>query len=127
MKHIAIFRQPFFDMVLCGEKTIESRWSKNKIVPYHRVNIGDDILLKLSGSPVTATAKVGDVKYFELTPQIAENIRLKYGKQIGIDRFENWESYTNKRYCTLIWFENVKTIKPLKVPRSNGAGWIVWK
>lgn len=58
MKHIAIFRQPFFDMVLCGEKTIESRWSKNKIAPYHRVNIGDDILLKLSGSPVTAAAKV---------------------------------------------------------------------
>jgi len=25
MKHIAILKQPFFDMVLNGEKTIESR------------------------------------------------------------------------------------------------------
>ena len=47
MKHLAILRQPFFDMVLNGEKTIESRWSMNKIAPYKKVNIGDEILLKL--------------------------------------------------------------------------------
>ena len=39
MKHIAILRQPFFDMVLSGEKTIESRWSMNKVAPYNKINI----------------------------------------------------------------------------------------
>ena len=127
MKHIAILRQPFFDMVLNGEKTIESRWSMNKIAPYKKVNIGDEILLKLTGQPVTATAKVQDVKYYQLTPDIVEDIRTKYGKQIGTDKFENWESTLQKKYCSLIWLEDVKTINPLKVPRSNGAGWIVLK
>lgn len=127
MKHLAILRQPFFDMVLNGEKTIESRWSMNKIAPYNKVNIGDEILLKLTGQPATATAKVKDVKFYELTPEIVEDIRIKYGKQIGTDKFEDWETTLQKKYCTLIWLADVKTIKPFEVPRSNGAGWILLK
>ena len=127
MKHIAILRQPFFDMVLNGEKTIESRWSMNKIALYKKVNIGDEILLKLTGQPVTATAKVQDVKYYQLTSDIVEDIRIKYGKQIGTDKFEDWQDTKQKKFCTLIWLKDVKKITPLVVPRSNGAGWIVLK
>ena len=127
MKHLAIFKQPFYDMVLSGEKTIESRWSMNKIAPYNKVNIGDEILLKLTGQLVTATAEVKDFKYFELTPEIAEDIRLKYGREIGIDKFENWDETRQKKYLTLIWLEDVTIIKPLRVPRSNGSGWIILK
>lgn len=127
MKHIAILRQPFFNMVLNGEKTIESRWSMNKIAPYKKVSIGDEILLKLTGQPVTAIAKVKDVKYYELTPIIVEQIRVKYGKKIGTDKFEDWQSTLKKKYCTLIWLENIQTISPINVPKSNGAGWLIVK
>lgn len=48
MRHLAILRQPFFVLVLNGEKTIENRWSMNKIDPYKKVNIGDELLLKRS-------------------------------------------------------------------------------
>lgn len=126
MEHIAILRQPFFDMVLNGEKTIESRWSMNKVA-LQKVNVGDKILLKLTGNPVTATARAKAVKYYELTPELVEQIRLKYGKQIGTDKFEDWSSTLKKKYCTLIWLEDVKIIEPMQVPRSNGAGWIVVK
>ena len=125
MKHIAILRQPFFNMILNGEKTIESRWSMNRIAPYKKLNIGDEILLKLTGQPVTATAKVKDVKYYDLTPEIVEDIRKKFGKEIGTDKFENWDITLQKKYCTLIWLEDVTRIKPIQVRRSNGAGWIV--
>lgn len=127
MKHIAILRQPFFDMVLNGEKTIESRWSMNKIAPYKQVNIGDEILLKITGHPATARARVKGVRYYELTPQIVEEIRIRYGKQIGTDKFKDWQATLQKKYCTLIWLENVQRIEPMEVPRSNGAGWIVVK
>ena len=62
MKHIAILKQPFFNMVLNDEKTIESRWSMHKVALFHRVSVGDEILLKETGKHVTATAKVKDVK-----------------------------------------------------------------
>ncbi len=127
MKHIAILRQPFFNMVLSGEKTIESRWSMHKVAPYGKVKVGDLILLKETGKDVTATARVKDVKYYELTPFVAEDIKMNFGKEIGIDKFENWEVYAHKNYCTLIWLEDVKKIDPIQVPRSNGAGWIVVK
>ena len=127
MTHIAILRQPFFDMVLSGEKTIESRWAMNRIAPYKKVEKGDVILLKETGKDVTATARVKEVAFYELTPKIVEDIRVKFGKQIGTDKFEDWQSTLHKKYCTLIWLEDVKKIESMKVPRSNGAGWIVLK
>lgn len=127
MQHIAILRQPFFDMVLNGIKTIESRWSMHKVAPYNKVSVGDEILLKQTGKEVTAKAIVKDVKYYELTPKLVEQIRIKYGKQIGTDYFEDWKSTLQKKYCSLIWLDKVTKINPQKVPRSNGAGWIVIK
>ena len=125
MIHIAIMRQPFYDMVLSGEKTIESRWSKNKIAPYKKINSGDTILFKLTGKPATAMAKVEKVEFYELTPQIAEEIKLQYGMQIGTDKFEDLNKYANKNYCTLIWLTQVKQIESTNVPKSHGAGWII--
>ena len=127
MQHIAILRQPFFDMVLSGEKTIESRWSMNKVAPYGKVSVGDEILLKETGKDVTAVATAEKVLFFKLTPEIVEEIRLHYGKQIGTDKFEDWEATLHKRYCTLIWLSNVKNVAPIKVKRSNGAGWLLMK
>ncbi len=127
MQHIAILKQPFFDMVLSGEKTIESRWSMVKVAPYKKVSVGDKILLKETGKDVTATANVKKVQFYELTPEIVEDIRIKYGKQIGTDKFEDWKSTLQKKYCTLIWLDEVTPVAPIKVKRSNGAGWIVLK
>lgn len=127
MQHIAILKQPFFDMVLSGEKTIESRWSMVKVAPYKKVSVGDKILLKETGKDVTATANVKKVQFYELTPEIVEDIRIKYGKQIGTDKFEDWKSTLQKKYCTLIWLDEVTPVAPIKVKRSNGAGWIVSK
>ncbi len=127
MEHIAILRQPFFDMIIRGEKTIESRWSMNRSAPFNKVQAGDKILLKRTGCPVTATATAKKVMQFELTPDKVEDIRVMYGKQIGTDKFEDWQDTLHKKYCTLIWLENVEEIEPIEVPRSNGAGWIVVK
>lgn len=125
MTHIAIFRQPFFDMVLDGEKTIESRWAMHKVAPYGKIKKGDKILLKETGKDVTATAVAGRVEFFQLTPSLVDEIEVKYGKEIGTDKFEDWQGTRHKKYCTLIWLEKVEKIPPMKVKRSNGAGWIV--
>lgn len=125
MKHIAIFKGIFFDFVLSGKKTIESRWSNKKIAPFNKVSVGDTILIKKTGCNVVASAKVKGVKYYNLTPALVEQIKLKYGKEICIDYFDDWEKYKNKKYCTLIWIEDVKKINELKVQKSHGAGWIV--
>ena len=125
MKHIAILRQPFFDMVLSGEKTIESRWSMNKIAPYEKVKEGDIIYLKKTGEDISATAVAGKVMFYELTPSLAEEIRVKYGKAIGTDKFSDLETYTHKKYLTLIFLKDVKSVKAMPAPKSHGAGWLI--
>lgn len=127
MKHIAIMRQPFLNMVLSGEKTIESRWSMHKVAPYNKVATGDIILFKETGKDITVKAIVRSVKYFELTPQLVDDIRVKYGKKIGTDKFEDWKTTLTKKYCTLIWLDKVEQISPIKAEKSHGAGWIVCK
>ena len=127
MKHIAILKQPFFNMVLSGEKTIESRWSVNKIAPYQKIKVGDELFIKQTGKPVTVKAKVKNVKFYELNTSLAENIKTQYGKQIGIDKLKNWQEISKKKYCSLIWLGDVQEIEPIEVPRSNGNGWIILK
>ena len=112
-------------MIISGEKTIESRWSMNKCAPYKKVAVGDELLIKQMGKPVTLTAKVSNVMFFELTPKLVDELRVKYGKQIGTDKKEDWESALNKKYATLVWLKDVKEVDEIIVKRSNGAGWIV--
>ena len=126
-KHIVILKTKYFNMIQSGEKTIESRFSIHKIAPFEKVTVGDLLLIKETGKDVTMTAKVARVEYFFLTPQKVEEIRIKYGKQIGTDKAEDWVLTAKKNYGTLIWVTEVKKVAPIPVPRSNGAGWIICK
>ena len=44
-QHLAILVQPFLDLILKGEKTIETRFTKVKCPPFQKVKEGDIILL----------------------------------------------------------------------------------
>ena len=122
MKHLVILKQPYFNMILNKEKTIESRWSVHKIAPYNKVNIGDTLYLKETGKNVYYKAKCSDVKFFELNKETVDMIKEKYNEYIKIKDFS--ECY-NKNYCTLVWINDIEKISEMKVKRSNGAGWII--
>ena len=125
MFHLAILKPKYYNMILNGSKPIESRFSFNKIAPYKKVCVGDTLYLKQTGKPVDVKCEVERVEFFELTPAIVEDIRLNYGRLIGTDNVKDWESTKQKKYGTLVWVKNVKKIKPIVVPRSNGAAWFV--
>ena len=125
MKHIVILKKKYYDMILNGTKTIESRFSTNKIVPYNKVNIGDILYLKEMGKDVCAKAVVSDVKFFELNPDLVEDIRIKYGKDIGAEDKRFWVSSMNKKYCTLVWVKDVEVIESFSVKRSFGNAWMI--
>ena len=124
MEHIVILKRKYLDLIISGKKTIESRWAMNKIVPYHKVNIGDVLYLKETGKDVCAKAIVSDVKFFELNKDIVDDIIDKYGDKICINK-NNKERY-NKKYCTLIWVDKVERIKPFSVRRSFGTAWMIY-
>src|SRR6478609_2984704 len=64
--HLAIFVEPYLSFLLDGTKTIESRFSMRRTVPYERVETGDIMLLKAASGPVVGISQIAKAAYFDL-------------------------------------------------------------
>ena len=51
--HLALCREPYIQYMISGTKTIESRITKNKCIPYGKVE-KDDLVYKTDRGPVLA-------------------------------------------------------------------------
>ena len=104
MNHVAVMRKSWglLPKILSGEKTIESRWYKNKSAPWGKIAAGDRIYFKNSGEKVSVRAGVSGVNTFEnLNPLRVRKILGKYGKDDGINQNEiekYYELFKNKSY-----------------------------
>ncbi len=127
MFHVAILHKKYFNLILSGKKTIESRFSFNKIAPYKKVKAGDVVYLKETGKNITAKAKVKKVEFFELSPSVVENIRINFGNEIGVTESSAWEATKQKKFGTLVWLEQVETIPEIMISRSCGTAWFVFE
>lgn len=133
MDHVAIMRKSWglLPKILSGEKTIESRWYRNKVTPWDRISAGDTIYFKNSGEPVTVRAKAGKVLQFaDLTEEKIYKLRGKYAKELGLKRQElDWFDYLlqRKRYGILIFLTRVRKIEPFNIDKKgfgSAAAWI---
>jgi len=121
------------DKILHGEKTAESRWYKNKYQPWNRITAGDAIYFKDSGGPVRAKARVTRVLQFEnLTPEKTKEILRKYGhKDLGLDEKipkEIKDYFQDKKYCLLIFFDQVLKIRPFRINKAGfgtQSSWLI--
>lgn len=136
MDHVAIMKKSWalIPKILDGRKKIESRWGKNKCVPWGKVKKGDSVYFKNAGESIVVVARVSNIKEFEdLTPKVVRGILNKYGGDDGISVSSlkdtiRWAK--EKRYCTLIYLENPKKIKPFNINKDGfgaGAAWLVVK
>ncbi len=63
--HIAVMRNPSLNFILDGSKTVESRLSKKKIIPYEVVAEGYYILFKKTEGPVVAISTIEKCWYYQ--------------------------------------------------------------
>jgi ASC-1-like (ASCH) protein len=132
MEHLAIMRKSWglTDKILAGEKTVESRWYKFKRDPWDKIRPGDVMYFKDSGEPVTIKARVTRVLQFEnLTSTKTKKILEKYGEpDLGIgEMIPEIEKYiSNKNYCVLIFFEDVKRIRPFNIDKTGFGTMSAW-
>ena len=125
--HLAILKKHWLEKILAGEKTIESRWYKQKRTPYQKISKGDSIYLKETGKPVTAQATVQEALFFDaLTEEKIRDILQRYGKQIGMG-LDAVSKLLDKNYCTLVVLKEVESIQPFQINKQgfgNMAAWI---
>ena len=123
--HIAILYRDYLIKILEGKKTIESRFSKVKSIPFGKVSIGDKILLKITSGPICGEAIVDDVKYFnDLTPTKVVDVVQNYKEGLQIEE-DFLKMKMDSKYATLIFLKNVQEIKPYNIEKRDRRGWVI--
>lgn len=123
--HLAIMTGPYLERLLDGTKTIESRFTRNRVAPFERVADGDVIFFKPSPGPITAAGLVGTVRHIDLGMVSIGQIADKYGTSIAPADASFWTDRAEARYATLVTMLDVVTTRPVPVVKRDRRGWVV--
>ena len=126
-KHLAIFKGRGGELILAGEKSIESRFSQKKSPPYGVISTGDLVYIKPTGKEIIGQFRVKKVIFFDgLTPEDILEIEERFGKKILADK-TYWQSKSNSTYVTLIFIGDSSRFitSPVKIPKKDLRGWVV--
>ncbi len=121
--HLGIFGEPYLTYMLEGKKTIESRFSKNKIMPYNQITKDDVVIVKKSSGNVVGYFTIKDVLFFDLNTISIEEIKLKYNKQLCVDK-TFWINKKNSNYATLIIIDKLFKLKPFHINKKGMQTWV---
>lgn len=121
--HLGVFTEPYLSYMLEGKKTIESRFSKNKILPYNQINKEDIVLIKKSGGDIVGYMTIKDVLFFSLKDTTIEEIRNKYQNGI-LANDEFWNLKKDANYATLIFIDKIYNLKPFHINKKGMQTWI---
>lgn len=122
--HMALMVEPYLSYILRGEKTIESRFSMKKISPWHRVAVGDAIILKRSGGEIVGIFEASEVRFLQIesSDDLLE-IKQQFNKQLCIED-DFWNQKKSSKYATLISISNLCVFSPFSLHAKNRQSWI---
>lgn len=121
--HLGIFCEPYLTYMLEGKKTIESRFSKNKILSYNQISKDDIVVVKKSSGNVIAYFTIKQVLFFDLNTTSINEIKNKYSKQLCVDE-SFWVSKQSSNYATLIFIDQLIPIQPFSINKKGMQSWI---
>lgn len=124
--------QKAIEAVLGGIKTIETRFSLNKIAPFGAVSAGDTIFMKPPGKDISGQFRVKKVFSFEgLNSEDIDRIFTEWDSKIGTgDEGLDKKYRQEKRHClfgTLIFISKAERLitSPIKFRKKDLRGWVV--
>lgn len=122
--HLGIFAEPWLEYMLDGRKTIESRFSKNRIAPYNKISKGDIVIVKKSGGDIVAYFTVKEAMFFDLSTTLIEEIKLKYNNELCVGE-EFWSLKKDSNYATLIFIDELTRLpQPFHINKKGMQTWI---
>lgn len=124
--HLAILLEPYLQFILEGSKTVESRFSRNRIAPYQAVQPGDVVLLKRAASKgVTGICVVRAVWFYQLDPESWDHIRKAFTSTLRADDPSFWADRRRARFATLMRIGEVHPLPYVKLLKRDRRGWVV--
>ncbi len=129
---MAILSKEGVEAIFNGTKTIESRFSKNRIAPFGLIQRGDLVYLKVSGGEVVGQFSVKAVISFEgLSKDDWQLIIEKYWSKISLGSNASdqifLEAHQKSIFGTLIFIDKLERFitSPIKFKKSDQRGWMV--
>jgi hypothetical protein len=122
--HLAIFTEPYLTLLLQGHKTVESRFSQRRCVPFGRVAKGDLIVLKRTGGPIVGLCRVRKVWSYKLTPHRLHLIQRRFSRRLGVQDDSFWAARRSSAYATLIAIEGVTALPAIRLAKRDRRGWV---
>jgi hypothetical protein len=125
--HLAVFIEPFLTKIFQGEKTVESRFSINKISPFGKICDGDIIVAKRSGGPIAGVFIAKKVRFYsDVSYTKLEEIKSTYGDKIcaSLDP-DFWERRKKANYITMIHVGKTKATSSHIIDKNDRCSWIV--
>ena len=124
--HLAIMLEPYLRYILDGSKTVESRFSKNRIAPYNMVASGDVVLLKKAGArSISGMCMVRNVWSYPLDPDTWSQIRQEFSQALRAEDPSFWARRKEARFATLMRIAEVYALPPIEVPKRDRRGWVI--
>lgn len=121
--HLGIFTEPYLQAIYEERKTMESRFSKNRIAPYDRIASGDLVLVKRAVGAVEAAFTVGAVRQYRLPETPLENLRAAYGAALCADE-AFWRCKAESRCAVLLEIRGLVRFAPFRVEKRGRAAWV---
>jgi hypothetical protein len=121
--HLAVLVEPFLKYLLEGRKTIETRFSLNRIAPFNRVTMGDLVLLKRSSGPIVGVARVELPEFFILNKDTWPKVRAFSAEICADEGF--WRARQEKRYATLLHLGQVRVLGPIQIRKKDPRPWLI--
>ncbi len=100
--HVAIVQGVYVDLIEQGKKSIESRLSIHRAIPFGRVQRGDLLLIKQHSGAYRVCVTAGEVWSFELLTRAGlKHLRERFGARIAADS-AYWQYKRRARFATLV-------------------------
>lgn len=122
--HLAILQEPYLGLIMDGRKTIESRFTAHRVLPYEAAGTGDVVLLKRSGGPVLGAFRVALAEFFALSPETWPKVHARVAG-ICPQTSDFWESRADKRYASLLHVGDVRSLPAADFKKRDQRAWIV--
>lgn len=124
--HLAILLEPYLQFIFDGTKTVESRFSKNRIAPYNMVEPGDVVLLKKAAvRAVSGVCVVRRVWFYKLDDRTWSDIRDGFSRALRAEDPSFWERRKAAQFATLMRISEVQVLPPIEVHKHDRRGWVV--
>ena len=124
--HLAVLLEPYLSYILEGSKTVESRFSKNRIAPYNMVRSGDVVLLKRAAArSISGICLVNNVWFYRLDPATWTVIRSRFASSLRADDASFWEQRKAARFASLMRISETYALPPFEVRKRDRRGWVI--